>query len=572
MKKFLSHPLVIAHLVLILLIGGFFIAKIFAWPAYKDWQNNRLFEQATQLAEDENFENAYLAIRKVIIQTEDPEAWKLALHIAEQLPEKYEMIPQLLNKLTEIDPDNPEHFQKLCLIGLSAQQPEFAKSIFDKYPETGKGNITYHSLGYQIAMRLNDTEEATKHLKALNELDPENTEFTFLLSAMNIRSKEAGTQTEAKATLETLSNDPKARMPALRALLSNAIMNKNKKEALAYADQILRADSPSLGDRLSAMEAYQLFQPEKTEAMINAMDPSQFSKAGEQFAILDFLIKYQNFDIAKEWIKNLPDELLNNEVLSPKIAQVYYLTQDWAALTEAIKDADWKDKDFGRNLLLGLASRAQGDEYAFRDYWEQALLQTNQDPDVQKMMIQQILRWNWKAEAIEVMQGLYKQNPQDDELYAVLTRYYLNTNKTPDLVRHLQLRLEYKPKDLIAKNNLALISLIKGQNLSSAFAYARANYDADANDPSFTTTWILALVLQDRAPEALELIQQLSQEERTDPQRCIYLAYAYYKADKIQDAEALLNQSSPEPIFKEEHDILDETRRAIEAFHETEAP
>jgi len=572
MKKFFTHPLVIAHIILILLVGGFFVAKILAWPAYKEWQNQRLITQASELIESESYEKAYLAIRKVIIQSDDPEAWNLALTIAEQVPEKYEVIPQLLSKLIQLEPQNPKHVQKLCLIALGIGQNEIAKQTFAKYPEDQRDTGTYHSLGYQIAIRDKDTDQAILHLQALQKLDPENNEFNYLLSALNIQNESELVQSQAKEKLETLTENPKMRFPALRALLGHAILQKDEQEALKYARQILASDSISLGDRLSAMEAFQLFKKDEVPALLNTLKENNYSTAAQHYLILEFFLKYQMFNDAKAWIANIPEELSADPVLAPKIAQVFYLTQDWAMLKKALANSQWGEKDYGRFLLLALASRAQQDEFAFQDNWEKALLATNNDPDILKMIIDQILRWNWKKEAFEVMEKLYKQNPQDDKLYSALTAFYLNTNKTPELIRHLQLRLEYKPDDIIAKNNLALISIIKGQNLSSSFAYARANHEAEPDDPSFRTTWVLALILQDRIEEALLEIEKISPEDRRHPQRCIYLAYAYYKTGKLDEANQLLKESEPKPIFKEEQDILQETRSAISELQETENP
>ena len=118
------------------------------------------------------------------------------------------------------------------------------------------------------------------------------------------------------------------------------------------------------------------------------------------------------------------------------------------------------------------------------------------------------------------------------------------------------------------QNNFALLSLLSGINQARAFAYARENFAKDNENPYFTTTWAFALEIQGRSQEALNLLEFLTEEERNDPQRAVYIAKIYHEAGDNDMANQLLNRVDESTLFAEEKFLQRSIRRSIQEVAE----
>jgi hypothetical protein len=86
----------------------------------------------------------------------------------------------------------------------------------------------------------------------------------------------------------------------------------------------------------------------------------------------------------------------------------------------------------------------------------------------------------------------------------------------------------------------------------------------DQSNPYFLTTWAFNLAMRDRVNEALPLIESLTEEHLSEPQRAVYIAYIYLEANMLDTAESYAAKVDSSSLFREEQALLNSTLKAIQ--------
>lgn len=539
-------------------------------PAYKNWRDNKLINQARANYELEDYDAAFLAIRKVLRQNESPEAWDLGVNIIRHLPQQRRFVPAYLLKLTELDPIKPEYFNTYCLLALKLNNPEAAKEVYEKYPEIHRTSNIYHEIGYRINSATSNSEGAEIHLQELIKNNPDNLSYLYSLSVLNLKNPDQEKQNTAEETLRGFVKNDDYKLHSIRALLTFFIISERAKDANEMAELLESSQETNLRDQLLIAQSFTTFDSSRFDNKWKFIQNWKFSQAADVVVVLDFLLRNSKFDEALDWLPQIPVEYMNESFVSQKVGQVYYLNQDWGSLQTYLQsfgdtnDTGWNEKEFGRFLLMALASRIQGNEMEFRGYWEKSLAAMGNNKEYLKNTFGQTIKWGWSKEAITVLEKLFQMDATDTEIYSLLMNYYIKTGQTQRLIELLSKRLEIVPDDNTSKNNLALLSLLLESNVSSAFSFAQANFQEEPNNPHYLTTWAFALAAQGRTEEALDLLGKLPEEEAKKPDRIIYLASIYMDSGQAHAAAKLLSEVTPTLQVPEEEALMKAILKEIE--------
>ena len=565
-KRNIFHPAIFIPLLLLLFVVAVIMAKVLLWPAIKLRQAAEHKKTAQEYLDNENYRNAFSEVQKAILKNpEDIESYSIALTASENSNEHHQYIPAYLQRLMEVDPDNPDHFQKYVLLTLRLGAVEEAKTVFEDYPEASKDTEKYHQLGYSIGSALKDSQLAEYHLSQLVELNPEDPTLQFFLSTLQLRSSETDSiRTTAQSSLEDLATTEEGRMPALRVLLSHSLVEKDIEQTQKYINEIEQIEDLKIIDRLLILQAQKLINGRAFQSQVENFLKLPISDSVSIRLTLDFLLRNNLGILASDWIETLSTEFKEAPEISRKISQVYYEIEDWSRLKSSLVESSWGNEDYGRLLLLALSSKKQDDFLTFQTNWKQCLVQVGSNQNALKSLFQTISSWGWIEESVEVLEIRFREKPEDDEVFQQLITYFMSNGETDKAIETLSRRVEFLPDDVNSKNNLALLSLLSGVNEGIAFNFAEENYNKDKTNPYFLTTWAFALAVRDRVNEALPLIEALAQEETNDSQRAVYLAYIYLKAGKQDTAKAYAAKVDSSSLFREEQALLNSTREAIE--------
>ena len=557
-KNKFFHPAIFIPLLLVFFIGTVVLAKVLLWPAIKLRQAEDLKQSALEHLEKENYRNAFADIQKSILKNpEDIESFEIALEASEKSKEHHRYVPAYLSKLMEIDPDNAVHFQKFILFALRLGAPVDAKEVFEKYPASLRDTIEYHQFGYSIGSGLNDDDMAERHLSKLVELNPDNDSLKLFLSTLQLRSSEdEGSRDAAQSSLENFAANEESKVPALRVLLTHAMVENNTAQIEEYIADFDQIENLPLIDELLKLQARKVLDESSFPQLVDDFLSRPVENSINLRLVIEFLLKNDMADTAAQWVQTLPADLKTLPEVARKISQIYFKLQDWDNLESVLVDGDWGKEEYGRLLLLALIGRQRDDLLAFQNHWKECIVQVGTDRNALKSLFQTVKTWGWTEESVEVLEIRFREEPEDDEVFQILTSYFMSQGATDKTLQTLERRVEFSPDDSNSKNNLALLSLLTGANVSTAFNYAQENFKKDSENPFFVTTWALALALRDRADEALIHLGSLNSDQMDDPQRAVYMARIFLAAGNIPKAENYLAKVDSDKLLGEEKQLL----------------
>ncbi|TVR56067.1 MAG: hypothetical protein EA425_00235, partial [Puniceicoccaceae bacterium] len=153
---------------------------------------------------------------------------------------------------------------------------------------------------------------------------------------------------------------------------------------------------------------------------------------------------------------------------------------------------------------------------------------------------------------IDIRNRLYQVDPNDEESYTELLTHFLRERDSANLVRLYTRRVDTRRDDYEARNNLALLSLLQNLNLGRAFTLAQDSFRHDRANPYYRTTYAFALLRQNRAGEALEIIEAIPTNQLREPNRALYYAAILAANERAEDARAYLGLVRPENLFPDE--------------------
>lgn len=565
-KKVIFHPAIFIPTLLVGFLVTAMLAKLLVWPTIKKHQAKGYKEEAILLNEKESFRNAFTLIQKSILKNpEDVETYKVALQTVENSPDYFPYIPVFLKKLTELEPDNPEHFLKYILLSIRIGDMKSAQIAFDSYPESAKSTDEYHQLGYSLGLGLKNSELADYHLEKLLESNPDDEELLYSLSTLRIQTSEDPEKiSKAENTLKELAKAESSRVPALRILLTHSLVRNDVEKIREIASQLRQIEELSIKDDLLLLQVEKVLEEDTFEEKVARLLERETEEPQDVDLTLEFLIKHQQLESALHWIDNLTTEVTQGENTKKLVSRVYYLTENWERLTAFISDTDWGNQEYARLLLLALTSRSQNDEIKFRDYWKRCLIEIGTDVENLNVLLDSTISWNWDSETVEVLEALFREEPANDKTYNVLVQYFMDNGESSKALEIMERRVQYLPEDLESKNNFALLSLLRGVNDTKAFIHAKDNFAKDGENPYFLTTWAFALQTQGRHTEAINIVNALKPSDLNDPQRSVYLAKIFFGYGDKDKAKEILSRVDESAMFTEEKNLLMSLKRDLQ--------
>jgi predicted Zn-dependent protease len=550
---------------------GYAGAKWIAWPIYKDWREKRFLELAdTRIAEGQ-FEEANILLRQIIrANPRSLPAWRSSLRVADALGG--ENSPFVLQQLLVLEPGNTDNRLRLATVLFKHRAIREAGEQLNMIPEAERGRPDVLRLAAEVARTANNNKLAERLLVALLKLSPDDIPARIDLAGLRLKGTDLLAIDEASAELRALLDNREHRIAALRLLLGSAMRLSRKDEVRELASQLKSDFNATFADRLMILSAEKMLGTQDFTRDLEAVKREAEEEASKAQMLADFLLQNRMFTDAEQWLGSLPEEILARPEIAMRMSEALFNSRDWETLEEKMKAAKWDRAEFYRLALLSYAMRAQNKEKEFRDTWQLAVIAAEVEPRNYKLLLDQADRWGWKSEKLDLLWRVFQKDPTDDELYNDLIKLNRASGNTVALSRVFQRRIELKPSDDLAKNNLAFLSLLLNTNLAQAFRLARDAYEGEPESPFKATTYAFAFFRQNRFDDAIDILNRIPAEDRARPERALYVGAILAAKERWSEAEQALSHVVPAQLLPEERQLLDQTRTKISAALAANSP
>jgi len=244
-------------------------------------------------------------------------------------------------------------------------------------------------------------------------------------------------------------------------------------------------------------------------------------------------------------------------------AQCQMQTGDWRGLQSAIQQQNWSELEFIRHAFLSRALREQNLADASTAEWGVALQYAGKQKGTLIALFRLAAEWKWNTEAEQILWTVVTKYPEERWATSTLSEYLLAGHRTRSLMDLFKIMSSHNPGDLDAKNNLAMTALLLGAQELKPYDLSQEVYEKAPSNPSFASTYAFSLYLQKKIPEALKVMQQLSQKELQDPSVAGYYGLILKANGNMAQAKPFLDLSAKAHLLPEERILFDQAKAGL---------
>lgn len=491
------------------------------------------------------------------------------------LQKDYESALTATQALRSQAPSNKDVLMQLSRLHLMLQQPEEAVEVYQAYIDRYPSDITSRFALISLLIELRQLEAAKPHVDELLKI---NDDHGLLNQYKGIIASSEGDYETALMRLEKAiqngRNDPVVRLIAGFSAYQMQDYDAASRHLTMIASQ-LPDNHPGL--RMLADSLLQQGESEDATAILDRVEGSMqedaalFSKAGFQLLREGNIVDAQKMVDRTELVSTTSDDLarlgilqlsLNNisglvnleaavekapeSVATQRTLMTAYIAtgelEKARALAEQIRDA--KPDTVLPYVYLANISLLEGNLELSKDYLSQAKTVDASAPTVRMMEARHALANDDKAQAVNVLNALIDDSPDNVEAITLLYSVQKESNGEP-VVRHVEARLKARPDNLPMR---ILLSRMYFANNKLDKTLATLS-DVNANQSTPMTYWNLkgqALVKSNDIQKASEHFSQWLELYPQDKNAALGMLLILDVQNKYDDAielsEAFLNK------------------------------
>jgi predicted Zn-dependent protease len=535
----------------------FLILAVVAWskyahPRYRHYVELRFARQAQHFLSKGDFARAYLRAQQVMeMNPNNAAANRVNADLADWANSPFAIYWRKRTVSLE-----PTLTNRLALASTALRAEPFpystAANTLNGIEPVLRRTANYHLVAGALAVKLNSLGEAEQHYAEALKLQPENPVTRMSLAVVRLQSKDPKVVSDSRITLELLNADGKLGILPLRSLVAESVAARDLARAERLSDQVLTNAESSFGDRMLHLSILHAGGQRNFQSFLKELQP----KAAQNPVYVGELASWLNqsgfASEALTWLHALPRQVTGQGLVPLAWADSYIALKKWGELEKYLEAEHWIGQDHIRIALLALAIKNQSGKQGTAFAWDRAIRLASDAPGPLNTLAQLALNWGWVAEAEQALWHAAAKFPTQPWALTSLQNLYVARRDTAGLRRVYQTSVRRDPKDKMARNNFAMLSLLLGKDVAAAHADAAELYKAEPGNPVFASTYAFSLHLQGKTKEGLEVLRALKPEELANPAVSVYYGVLLSAAGEGGAAKAYLNRSDKAFLLPEE--------------------
>lgn len=507
---------------------------------YRQKKLAHLEHQAVQFLAQGDYKSAILSARQVFkINDASIPATRVMAETAEKLRSPAALLWR--KRLSELAPDDVENDLAWANASLRMGELVSADRALSRVPEKSRNTLRYHEIAAALAIAVKKYPAAEYHFVLATRLDPTNQAARLNLASIRLLSSKPEIVKESRATLRSLAKDPELGATALRSLFSDARSHTNRAEMLSLAMELHSRPDAGLGDQLMFLDTLLLLKDTRFRGELNQLQKRIATRPGEISELANWMNKHDLAPDVLIWINSFPPGMQQTLPLPIIVADAHVYLKHWPFLAEWLNKQDWKELNFLRLAYAARAGRELQDWTGSRNLWRQAVSASRGEYQSLHMLGGLTASWGMTSEAEEVWWLIARGNTGQLPALESLFRLYSGTKDTRRMLRVFVRIYELNTADLVAKNNVASLSLLLNQDLDYAEKLAEENYRAQPQNTAFAATYAFSLHKQGRTKEGLDVLNKIPAGQLRIPALATYYGILLSAAGQPQKAVPYLD-------------------------------
>jgi predicted Zn-dependent protease len=560
-KTWYNSPLV--WLGIMVVIVGTGLASQKARHFYRDWKEKRFIEEARASFEAGDYRSAALKAQRALqLNVSNLEASSIMAQVLEEARARESILWR--RRLTELNPDDPEQRLAWASSALSFGEASIAVQALATFTESSKNTAAYHSLAGSLAMAQGKVADAEAHYAEAAKLQPDKPKRKIELANVQLQSSDAKVRENAEATLRNFLGDENWRVQARRILTVDAARNGRVLKARELATELQADPKAAFSDRIVFLNLLHITSNPKFATTLQDLQERAKENPEELFDLISWMNSNKLALVAIDWINQLPKDVRSQPPVPLAVGESFATLSDWPGLQALTNGDTWGDMEFSRCALLSLAYRKQGDELNSKNQWINALRAAQKRPEAIVALARLSSAWGWENETRELLWQIANGTFPPEWVLRALQKTYTKEHDSRGLYRLLKRELALNPTNPQARNSVALMSLLLGENLENASKTAQELYTNNPENRVITVTYAFSLHLRKRNKEALDVMNQLKESLR-DPDIAVYYALMLASAGETDKAREFFKLGETSDLLPEERAMVNQAQALLNA-------
>lgn len=532
------------------------LAATIGRPAFSRWQHEGLIHAAEQAFASGDLRSACITARQALVKNPaSTPAYVILAQIAER-----EQSPEAVlwrQRLVDLNPKQSPRLLELAACASNIGETFIAEQALAQVPEGDRNTLSFHATAGALAIAEKQLDRAEMEFRRAAALDPKDENLRLNLATIHLALSQPGEAVEAVATLEQLRRNPQFRHAALRALLTDARRRDDAVRAHSLADELRHGADASLGDILLWLEELKNAKSPEFDGELRTLQAAVAKNNGAIYAVIAWMNAHGLPSQSIEWCESLPPKTRAQIPIPLAEAEARTALGDWKRLRVLLNHSDWGDLEFLRFAMLakvvhettGHARRAD-----FQTHWERATSSTIGNANALSMLARLVTGWGWKAEAAQVWWLIAAKPAGQRPALKALFQIYSEQKNARELYRVAKRVLQVEPANPIAKNNVASLALLLGEDEAEAHRLAAENYQRAPGQPVFVSTYAMSLHRQKRTAEAVAIFAKVPPAALEDPAIAACHGFLLAENGELEKARPFLEAADrqKEKLFPEE--------------------
>lgn len=548
-------------LLAVMLPLGYFAARQFALPAYREWREAKLARMTEEFIAEGDYDNALLTARQALRRNQRSLVhWRLATAAA-KAKDSAEVIYYQRN-VARLDKTLDSQLE---LIRLALQYHAYRDALdaVEAIDASAKQNPEFHALAARTYLAVGRPIAAKLNLYSVLSLRPDDREARLQLAEIELAEDSAGENPKIREDIRALAKVPEFRVRALVMLLQDAIQRDLKQQAADYAGELEAQPDLNAEQKVLVLAGLTAAGAERADDYRQQL---QTEFADDPRAVVALIGHYRAAGSpveARKWFDSLSPEVRADIGVQEAIAMAFLHWKEWARLDQAVAGAHWKHREFMRQALIAYSARRNARLADAGNAWRLAVIQAGDNVRSTSELLALVGRWGWQTEQYDLVWKLFALMPRNDTISRQLIAWERAQGHTANLNRIFARLAEFAGDDRMVRNNFAYTSLLLNANLSKAYEYARSNYRAEPDNPFYVTTQAFALYKQNKPEDALALMESMRPAALATPERIMFQALFRASSGDAGGAADLLSGLRATGLLPEERLLVGQTTETI---------
>ena len=523
-----------------LLLATIIVATWFgARPAkqfYHHWREERHLARATAFFERADYKHAMLDAKNTLaFNVENKDAVRIMARSLEALH-----APQALEwraRLGQLAPNDLENSLGWASAAIQNGDHSAADRVLRRIPFADHDTARFHHLSALVALNKRDSTKAEYHWSEASKLNADEDGYKLNMAALRLKLGSAVERSNALDLLNQLRVNSKERIPAMRALLSDALRHGENAQARQLAVALAEDPKAPFSDKLIRLSTLRTLKDPDFPLWRTRLEAEAADRADYAYEMLIWMNRNGYATEVPALLPKINPEFITQPPVCIAVADSYAVTKNWPELQKSLKASKWLHMEYVRLATLAWAMDQSGERQTSAGVWKNATSAAEGRLERMETLARAAMTWGWGDRAEEVLWSITAKSVQSPTwvLHALWARS-LKSGDTGKLRNVARLMFQANPRSITARNNYIFLSLLKRTDDGSPHQAAEALHKENPTVPSVVSTYGLSLFLLDRSPAAVEVMETLTPAQLREPAVAIY--YGIFLAGAKRTAKA----------------------------------